>query len=48
MIDKPERRKVDLKVDYTGHVIKSVFLVGYGLDYNEMYRELPEIYHLKI
>jgi hypoxanthine phosphoribosyltransferase len=48
MIDKPERRKVDLKVDYTGHVIKSGFLVGYGLDYNEMYRELPEIYHLKI
>ena len=48
MIDKYERRQVDLKVDYAGHVIKNGFIVGYGLDYNENYRELPEICHLKL
>ncbi|MBU0986541.1 MAG: hypoxanthine phosphoribosyltransferase [Proteobacteria bacterium] len=48
LIDKPERRKVEIKLDYTGHVVAEGFLVGYGLDYNDRYRELPGIYHLKL
>lgn len=41
LLDKPERRKVDIKTDYTGFVIPDEFVVGYGLDYNEKYRNLP-------
>lgn len=47
LIDKPERRKVSVDIDFTGHVIKEGFLVGYGLDYADKYRNLPAIYHLK-
>ena len=47
MIDKHERRKSDLRVDYVGHVVQKGFLVGYGLDYAEDYRGLPDICHLK-
>lgn len=47
LIDKPERRRTAVAVDYTGCVVPPGFLVGYGLDHNERYRELPEIYHLK-
>jgi hypoxanthine phosphoribosyltransferase len=47
-IDKTERRKVQVPIDYVGHVVDSGFLVGYGLDFDEKYRELPEIYHLKL
>lgn len=46
LIDKPERRQVDVKVDYVGHKVEKGFLVGYGLDYAEDYRQLPGIYHL--
>lgn len=48
-LDKPERRKpgVTLKPDYTGYVIPNKFVVGYGLDYNEHYRNLPYIGVLK-
>ncbi len=48
-LDKPERRKpgVTLKPDYTGYVIPNKFVVGYGLDYNEYYRNLPYIGVLK-
>jgi hypoxanthine phosphoribosyltransferase len=48
MIDKKERRASHVAVDYVGHVVDKGFLVGYGLDYNEKYRNLPEIYHLDI
>ena len=48
LIDKQERRKVDIKADYVCHVVEEGFLVGYGLDYAENYRELPGIYHLKL
>jgi hypoxanthine phosphoribosyltransferase len=48
LIDKRERRKVDVPIVYTGHVAGSGFLVGYGLDYAEQYRHLPEIYHLNL
>ncbi len=48
LIDKRERRQAAVAVDYAGHVVDKGFLVGYGLDYAEFYRNLPEIYHLKI
>lgn len=43
LLDKPERRKVELTVDYKGFVIPDEFVVGYGLDYAEKYRNLPDI-----
>ncbi|MFO8241024.1 MAG: hypoxanthine phosphoribosyltransferase [Dissulfuribacterales bacterium] len=46
LIDKKERRKVAVEVDYVGFDIPSGFLVGYGLDFNENYRHLPAVYHL--
>ncbi len=48
LINKIEVRKKKIKIDYIGHVVQQGFLVGYGLDYNESYRNLPEIYHLKL
>ena len=47
LLDKPERRKVSLKADYVGFVIPDEFVVGYGLDYNEDYRNIPEVCILK-
>lgn len=47
-LDKKERRKTALMIDYTCQVVESGFLVGYGLDYAENYRNLPEIYQLKL
>ena len=43
LLDKPERRVVDVKVDYVGFEIPDEFVVGYGLDYNQKYRNLPYI-----
>lgn len=43
LLDKPERRVVDLKVDYTGFTIPDEFVVGYGMDYDQKYRNLPYI-----
>ncbi|MBS4031856.1 MAG: hypoxanthine phosphoribosyltransferase [Clostridiales bacterium] len=43
LLDKPERRKVDIQPDYCGFRIPDEFVVGYGLDFNEQYRSLPEI-----
>lgn len=43
LLDKPERRKVDLPVDYVGFVIPDEFIVGYGIDFSQMYRNLPYI-----
>lgn len=40
-LDKPERRKADVKADYVGAEIPDAFVVGYGLDYDEKYRNLP-------
>ncbi|MFO7667860.1 MAG: hypoxanthine phosphoribosyltransferase [Desulfobacterales bacterium] len=48
LLDKRERRKVEIKIDYSCHVVEEGFLVGYGLDHAEEYRNLPEIYHLKL
>ena len=43
LLDKPERRKVDIKPDYVGFTIPDDFVVGYGLDYAELYRSLPYV-----
>ena len=43
MLDKPDRREVDVPVDYTGFAIPDEFVVGYGLDYDQKYRNLPYI-----
>ena len=49
LLDKPERRKpgVTLQADYVGFTIPNAFVVGYGLDYNEKYRNLPYVGILK-
>ena len=43
LTDKPARRKVDLEIHYRGFIIPDEFVVGYGMDYNEKYRNLPFI-----
>jgi len=43
LLDKPERRKVEINVDYVGFTIPDQFVVGYGIDYAEKYRNLPYI-----
>lgn len=47
LLDKPERRKVDIKPDYVGFTVPDEFVVGYGLDYAERYRNLPFVGILK-
>ncbi len=47
LFDKPERREVDLYADYIGSRVPNEFIVGYGLDYDEYYRNLPYIGVLK-
>ena len=45
-VDKSERREVSLKVDFAGFPIQKGFIVGYGMDYAEQYRELDAVYEL--
>lgn len=47
LLDKPDSRKVDVKPDYSGFVVPDKFVVGYGLDYAQRYRNLPYIGVLK-
>ncbi len=47
LLDKPERRQVAMDADYVGMVIPDAFVVGYGLDYDEKYRNLPYVGILK-
>ena len=47
LFDKPERRTVDIAADYFGAVVPDAFIVGYGLDYDEKYRNLPYVGILK-
>lgn len=47
LLDKPERRKVDIYADYIGFTVPNEFVVGYGLDYEEFYRNLPFVGVLK-
>ena len=43
LLDKPQNRKVEIKPKYLGFTIQNEFVVGYGLDYNELYRNLPYV-----
>lgn len=43
LLDKPDRRTADIKADYIGFAIPDEFVVGYGLDYDEKYRNLPYV-----
>lgn len=47
LLDKPERREALIEGDYVGFKIPNAFVVGYGLDYNEKYRNIPEVGILK-
>jgi hypoxanthine phosphoribosyltransferase len=47
LLDKPDRRRVDLKADYAGFVIPDQFIVGYRIDYAERYRNFPYIATVK-
>lgn len=47
LLDKPDRRKVNVEVDYNGFIIPDEFVVGYGLDYRERYRNQKDILILK-
>ena len=48
LLDKPDRRVVDVDVDYVGFTIPDEFVVGYGLDYDQKYRNLPYIGYVEI
>jgi len=48
LLDKPDAREVEIDVDYVGFTIPDVFVVGYGLDYRERYRNLPYIAELSL
>lgn len=48
LLDKPSRRKVDFTPDFVGFSIPDYFVVGYGLDCNEQYRNLPDIHQMRI
>lgn len=47
ILDKPSRRRADIQADYTGFQVPDEFVVGYGLDYDEKYRNLPYVGVLK-
>jgi hypoxanthine phosphoribosyltransferase len=47
LLDKPERHKTDIKVDFLGFTVPNRFVVGYGIDYNERYRNLPYIAYVE-
>ena len=47
MLDKPERRQLPITADYTGFICPNEFVVGFGLDYGERYRNLPYVASLK-
>lgn len=47
LLDKPDRRVVEIEADYVGYTVPNEFVVGYGLDYNQKYRNLPFIGVLK-
>ena len=44
LLDKPSRRKIPVTIDYLGFTVPNKFIVGYGIDYNEQFRYLPDIY----
>ncbi len=46
LLDKKARREVEMEADYLGIEVEDIFIVGYGIDFNENYRYLPEIYYV--
>ncbi len=46
LFDKPARRKVPVQATHSGFTVPDVFIVGYGMDHEERYRELPDVYTL--
>jgi hypoxanthine phosphoribosyltransferase len=46
LLDKKARREVEIEADYLGKEVEDVFVVGYGIDFNENFRNLPEIYYV--
>ena len=46
LLDKKARREVEMEADYLGADVDDIFIVGYGIDFNEHYRHLPEIYYV--
>ncbi|MGZ3494078.1 MAG: hypoxanthine phosphoribosyltransferase [Thermodesulfobacteriota bacterium] len=46
LLDKKSRREVEMEADYLGSDVDDIFIVGYGIDFNEYYRHLPEIYYV--
>ena len=46
LLDKKARREVEMEADYLGMEVEDIFIVGYGIDFNENYRHLPEIYYV--
>lgn len=47
LLDKPSRRKVPVEIDYLGIAVPDKFIVGYGIDFSEKYRNLPDLYALE-
>lgn len=47
LLDKPSRRVVDIEADYVGFSIENLFVIGYGLDYDQKYRNLPYVSYLE-
>jgi hypoxanthine phosphoribosyltransferase len=47
LFDKPARRRVPVQADYLGFTVDDVFIVGYGMDHEERFRELPDVYVLR-
>ena len=47
LLDKPARHQVPVKIDYLGFRVMDLFIVGYGIDYDQKYRQMPDIYYLK-
>ena len=47
LLDKKERRRIDVPIDYVGVTIPDAFVIGYGLDYQQKYRNLPYIAIMK-
>jgi hypoxanthine phosphoribosyltransferase len=47
LLDKPSRRVAAVEADYVGFVIDNLFVIGYGLDYDQKYRNLPYVGYLE-
>ncbi len=47
LLNKPTRRQVPVKIDYLGFTVMDLFIVGYGIDFDQKYRQLPDIYYLE-